>query len=197
MGGHCKSHRRQELEGYVLRPLRCINEGRECLECDKPAWVRQLCMKHYSRHRRAGTLQAPPRVKDENPKEALIGGEVAARLERLSDPPNEQGCRLFRNSHSRKGYGTIRINQRNRAAHRVSMELHLGRPLHATEVVHHKCANKACITPGHLQLVTPAENTAEMLERMHYQKRIRQLESENADLRERIQALQSCTLAGA
>ena len=36
--------------------------------------------------------------------------------------------------------------------------------------VHHKCANKACINPDHLQLVTRAENSAEMLARRDYER---------------------------
>lgn len=36
--------------------------------------------------------------------------------------------------------------------------------------VHHKCANKACINPSHLQLVTRAENSAEMLARRDYER---------------------------
>jgi len=42
--------------------------------------------------------------------------------------------------------------------------------------VHHVCGNSLCVEPSHLQVVTPAENTAEMLERTHYKARIASLE---------------------
>ena len=36
--------------------------------------------------------------------------------------------------------------------------------------VHHVCANKACINPDHLQLVTRSENSAEMMARRDYER---------------------------
>jgi len=42
--------------------------------------------------------------------------------------------------------------------------------------VHHVCGNSLCVEPSHLQVVTPAANTAEMLERTHYKARIASLE---------------------
>lgn len=49
--------------------------------------------------------------------------------------------------------------------------------------MHHKCANRACINPKHLQAVTAESNTAEMLERNFLQARIRELEMENKSLK--------------
>jgi hypothetical protein len=44
-------------------------------------------------------------------------------------------------------------------------------------VVHHTCSNRRCINPEHLQIIDAASNTAEMLERRAYQKRIAELEA--------------------
>ena len=49
--------------------------------------------------------------------------------------------------------------------------------------VHHKCTNGMCVNPAHLQLVTSKDNTAEMVERTFYLRRIAQLEAEVAELK--------------
>lgn len=42
--------------------------------------------------------------------------------------------------------------------------------------VHHKCGDRRCVNPAHLQVVRPIENVAEMLERNAYLRRIAELE---------------------
>ena len=69
------------------------------------------------------------------------------------------------------GYG--RLN--GKAAHRLSLEAHLAAPL-GRQPVHHKCANRACVKPEHLQPVTHYDNAAEMLARGYMTTRIRLLE---------------------
>ena len=63
------------------------------------------------------------------------------------------------------------------AMHRFSLECREGAPL-GSQAAHHKCANRACVNPDHLQPVTAAENTAEMLARQSFIKRILELEEE-------------------
>ncbi|MBH5146058.1 HNH endonuclease [Rhodococcus erythropolis] len=82
----------------------------------------------------------------------------------------------------RKGYPrNITLATASEPAHRAVLTAVLGRPLGA-EAAHHTCANRACVNPDHLQPVTAAENTAEMLERRAYRARIAELERKLADL---------------
>lgn len=94
--------------------------------------------------------------------------------------PNENGCRLWTASLNPRGYG-IMTDGKNRGrmtihAHRRTYEHFSGEELTARDAVHHKCGVSACVEYTHLQKITPAENSAEMLERVWYKKRIAQLE---------------------
>jgi hypothetical protein len=84
---------------------------------------------------------------------------------------NWLGCR------DDKGYARLKINYKSERAHRLSYHIFTS-DVKAYEVVHHTCSNKSCINPKHLRLVSPQENTAEMLERRHYHKQIAELQQE-------------------
>lgn len=73
------------------------------------------------------------------------------------------------------GYPTISHKKTTRYVHRHVVAAFLGRPI-GRESVHHKCANRLCVNPDHLQLVSQRENMAEMFERNYYIKRIAELE---------------------
>jgi len=59
--------------------------------------------------------------------------------------------------------------------HRAVVEASYGRPL-GSQHAHHKCANRRCVNPDHLQPVTHRENAAEMLARQSLLSRIAELE---------------------
>ena len=84
-----------------------------------------------------------------------------------------------------KGYGCTSVNGRSKRSHRVSYELLVG-PLEPATILHHKCANRKCVNPDHLQVVSYTENMAEMFERNAYIKKIKFLEEENKQLREML-----------
>jgi hypothetical protein len=84
-----------------------------------------------------------------------------------------------------QGYGCTSVNGRSKRAHRVSYELLVG-PLEQATILHHKCANRKCVNPDHLQVVSYTENMAEMFERNAYIKKIKFLEEENKQLREML-----------
>lgn len=104
-------------------------------------------------------------------------GVVAALLANTT-PSGE--CMLWIRQVDNKGYPKLKLAGRSVAAHRVMAEAVHG-PLHG-QPVHHKCATPTCIAPAHLQPVSERENTAEMLERNWYRKRIAELEQALAEV---------------
>lgn len=54
-------------------------------------------------------------------------------------------------------YGQLEIQGKNKLAHRVVYELLVG-PIPPGMTIDHKCFNKFCVNPAHLDVVTIAEN---------------------------------------
>lgn len=59
------------------------------------------------------------------------------------------------------GYGVIRINRKLKLAHRVAMELALGKTLRRDVMVCHRCDNPRCINVEHLFLGKAQANMAD------------------------------------
>ncbi len=64
-----------------------------------------------------------------------------------------------------KGYGLIRIEGKNIKAHRVSLQIKLGREIVEGLVAKHCCDNPSCVNPNHLTEGTQSENLKEAYER--------------------------------
>ncbi|UAW07638.1 hypothetical protein JJDCOOPL_00008 [Salmonella phage STP-SP1] len=71
------------------------------------------------------------------------------------------------------GYGVIVLNRkvaaehgvgRNYQTHRASYEIHHG-PIPEGNVVRHKCDNKLCLNPDHLEVGTQRENIQDAIDR--------------------------------
>lgn len=57
------------------------------------------------------------------------------------------------------GYGVVRDDEgKLQLAHRVSLSLHLGRPLGPGMTANHRCHHKWCVRPAHLYEGTMSEN---------------------------------------
>ena len=68
----------------------------------------------------------------------------------------------------KNGYGQLKSSvHSSRKAHRVLLELYLGRSIAEGKVVMHICDNKSCINPRHLKEGTQAENVRDYLEKRH------------------------------
>jgi len=73
--------------------------------------------------------------------------------------PAPNGCRLWSGYKNSAGYGWLRWGgQRRRRAHRLALELKLGRALGLGMESCHSCDVPGCIEPGHLFEGTQADN---------------------------------------
>jgi hypothetical protein len=71
----------------------------------------------------------------------------------------ETGCWEWVGAKKKQGgYGQFRFGRRNCNVHRVAYEIHVG-PIPTGLTIDHKCRNKGCVNPDHLEPVTGAENT--------------------------------------
>lgn len=146
--------------------------------CGKPVKARGLCNGHYSQLTRHGTLKP---ISDRLPKWTTLEERLNFYLDKSGD------CWLWIGSKNQNGYGQVNLGG-SKKAHRTAYETWVG-PIPDGSVVHHKCANKLCCKPEHLQLTTQYDNTAEMLGRRTYEARIAALEAEVAKLKAQLEAV--------
>lgn len=67
------------------------------------------------------------------------------------------GCWVWQAQISKKGYGRFFANPKMVQAHRWSYEYHIGNIPEGLQI-DHKCRNRACVNPAHLEPVTNLEN---------------------------------------
>ena len=79
------------------------------------------------------------------------------------------GCWPWKGCRNGSGYGTVHFDGMSQGAHRVSYTLTNGAIPAGTEI-DHKCRNRACCNPSHLEAITHEENMA----------RVRQVQAEKA-----------------
>jgi hypothetical protein len=132
--------------------------------CVSPVFVksRQLCSRHYNRLRNTGTTDDGPKAR----------GTVEHRFWRKVDRRGPNECWPWLGNTLVQGYGSIGSGGRNGKhlrAHRVAWELANG-PIpkstgHHGTVVRHKCDNRLCCNPSHLEIGTQGDNVADMINR--------------------------------
>lgn len=70
---------------------------------------------------------------------------------------SKSGCWLWTGATTKRGYGVLKNQQRQRMAHRIAYELFRG-PLPTGLDVCHKCDTPSCVNPNHLFLGTRKDN---------------------------------------
>lgn len=70
------------------------------------------------------------------------------------------GCWVWQRGVNEKGYGVkVADGQRRKKAHRWFYEQHVGAIPEGWDV-HHRCGNRRCVNPAHLEAVAPSEHRA-------------------------------------
>lgn len=118
-------------------------------ECERPAFCRSWCRRHYERWKRHGDpLRYIPASERRTQSPA---DRFWAKVDKTDD------CWLWTAS-TNNGYGSISLGARKRVqAHRFAYELLVG-PIPDGLELDHLCRVRHCVNPAHLEPVTAREN---------------------------------------
>lgn len=84
-------------------------------------------------------------------------GTLEERFWAKVDKNGPNGCWVWTASITSMGYGKVKHNQKDKAAHRVAYELLVGNIQPGMEL-DHICHKRDCVNPAHLRVCTRSEN---------------------------------------
>lgn len=163
-------------------PSACDFEG-----CNRKPVAKGLCGAHYQQRANGYALV---------PIDSNLSIEDRLRARRRI---TESGCWEWTGKTLKTGYATTSLTRdgipnrggKYRLVHRIAYEVWKG-PVDGL-VVHHKCHNRRCFNPDHLEIASRLTNHLEMLERKSLKGRIAWLEHENRRLASEIAVLKGET----
>jgi len=117
--------------------------------CSKGTHAKGMCGAHYQRLRLG--LPIVPVIR------RYREGQLDRNAVFLSKVSTSLGCWEWLGRHSTEGYGVLNLGGRQQYAHRLSYEIHVG-PIRDGLMIDHKCHNRGCVNPDHLQQVDNKRN---------------------------------------
>lgn len=121
-------------------------------ECNSPVKAKGFCGAHYRKFRKYGDATVVKMVQ-------LHGMTPAERWAHYTD--KSDGCWLWNGYKDPHGYGRLNIDGIPILAHRLGWELVNG-PIPAGKYLCHSCDTPACVSPAHMFVGDPADNSIDM-----------------------------------
>lgn len=92
-------------------------------------------------------------MRKESPEKAL-----KRFLEKVVVPDGKEGCWLWTGAKTKDGYGRFSYEDRLYLPHRWLWQALRGRTIPDGRVLDHRCRNRNCVNPTHLDCITQQEN---------------------------------------
>lgn len=108
------------------------------------------------------------------------------RFNKYHTKESQDDCWIWTGAKTKDGYGKIQVGPKLLLAHRLSLEIYLGRPITEGMFVLHSCDNPSCINPKHLREGTNQDNVCDMTSRGRHVGNKKLTWDQVADIRSRV-----------